>query len=157
MSFNRKYLWSLALLMVAALIPAGGFAAPPQGGYGEDMGGRRGGPSPEQQLQQLTKTLRLTAEQQTKVKPILVDGRKKMNAVRDDSTLDRRAMFDKMMQIRKDTDDKVRTQLNDQQKDKFDKMLQERAERMQERSGGGAAGSSGDNSGGSAPAPAPQN
>ena len=157
MSFSRKCLWSLGLLLAAALVPAGVFAAPPQGGYGEGMGGRRGGPSPEQELQQLTKTLSLTADQQTKVKPILVDGRKKMNAVRDDTTLDRRTMFDKITQIRKDTDDKVRAQLNDQQKQKLDKMQQERQERMQERRNGGAGGSDGDNSGGSAPAPAPQN
>lgn len=157
MSFNRKCLWSLGLLIVAAFVPPVGFAAPPQGGYAAGMGGRRGGPSPEQQLKRLTKTLDLTADQQTKVKPVLVDGQKKINAVRDDTTLDRRTMLGKIMQVRKDTNDQVRALLNDQQKQTFDKMLQEREERMQERRDGGAPAPGGDNSGGSAPAPPPQN
>lgn len=163
MSVNRKYLWCAGLLLAACLAPAGGFAAPYQIGDEAGMGGRRGGPPPEQQLEQMTKMFDLTADQQAKLKPILVDERKKMNAVRDDTTLDRRAMLTKIAQIRKDSNDKVRALLNSQQKQKFDNMLQTREaqrqnqiEQMQKQHSGEPEGQGGNNSGGSAPAPPPQ-
>jgi Spy/CpxP family protein refolding chaperone len=151
MSFNRKFLWSLGLLLAASFVPSGGFAAPPQGGNA-NLEERR---PPEQQVQRMAKMLDLTADQQTKLKPILVDERKKMNAVRSDTTLDRSTMRDKMTKIRQDTNNQVRALLNDQQKGKFDKIIQAREERMQNR-GDASADQGGNDSGGGAPEPPPQ-
>jgi Spy/CpxP family protein refolding chaperone len=154
MTVNRTCLWILALLLVVPILPGAATAAAYQGG-GYGGGGGRGGPvSPDEQVKRMSKALDLTAEQQSKLKPILVDQRKKMDDVRNDSSLDRRAMRDKMMQIRQDANDQVRALLNDKQKEKFDKMEQEREDRMQNRRGGGPGW---DNSGGNPPAPPPQN
>ena len=150
MNSNRRYLWILALLIavptVAARYQGGGY------GGGQGQGGRRGpmAMSPDDQLKRMTKDLNLTSDQQTKIKPILVDQQKKMDDLRNDSSLDRQTMRSKMMQIRQDTTDQVRAQLDDKQKEKFDKQQQEREDRMQNRRGG-PGGPGGDNSGGNTP------
>src|SRR5579871_4588229 len=132
MTFNRNCLWSLGLLLAASFVPAAGFAAPPQGAYSARMEERR---SPELQVQRMTKMLDLTADQQAKLKPLLVDERKKMNAVRDDTNLDRQAKSDKIAKIRQDANTQVRALLNTQQKEKYDKMLEERQDSTQNQGG----------------------
>ena len=111
--------------------------------------------SPDDQLKRMTKDFNLTADQQSKIKPILVDEQKKMDDLRNDSSGDRQAMRGKMMDIRKDTNDQVRALLDDKQKEKFDKQEQEREDRMPNRRGGpgGSGGPGGDNQGGNQPAP----
>src|SRR6478672_9877549 len=153
MNLKRKYLWILTAFAVMPLLAAGVTAMPYQGGgysgrAGE--GGRRGPMSPDDQLKRMTKDFNLTADQQAKIKPILVDEQKKMEDLRNDSSTDRQAMRGKMMQIRQDSNEQVRAQLDDKQKEKFDKQEQDRQDRMQNRRGGPG----GDNSGGNAP---PQN
>ena len=154
MNSKRKYLWILTLLLAVPMVAAGAPAAPYQGGGyggGQGGGGRRGPMSPDDQLKRMTKDFDLTADQQAKIKPILVDAQKKMEDVRNDSSGDRQTMRQKMMQIRQDTNDQIRALLDDKQKEKFDKQQQERQDRPQNRRGGGPGG---DNSGGNAP---PQN
>ena len=156
MNSKRKYLWILTLLLAVPMVATGAPAAPYQGGgYGGSQGGggRRGPMSPDDQLKRMTKDFDLTADQQAKIKPILVDAQKKMEDVRNDSSGDRQAMRQKMMQIRQDTNDQVRALLDDKQKEKFDKEQQERQDRTQNRRGGGPGGPGGDNSGGNAPPP----
>jgi len=153
MNSKRKYLWILTLLLAVPMVATGAPAAPYQGGGyggGQGGGGRRGPMSPDDQLKQMTKDFDLTADQQAKIKPILVDAQKKMEDVRNDSSGDRQTMRQKMMQIRQDTNDQVRALLDDKQKEKFDKQQQERQDRPQNRRGGGPGG---DNSGGNAPPP----
>jgi hypothetical protein len=161
MNSKRKYLWILTFLLAVPLVATGAPAAPYQGGGygggqggGQGGGGRRGPMSPDDQLKRMTKDFDLTADQQAKIKPILVDAQKKMDDVRNDSSGDRQTMRQKMMQIRQDTNDQVRALLDDKQKEKFDKQEQERQDRPQNRRGGGPGGPGGDNSGGNAP---PQN
>jgi Spy/CpxP family protein refolding chaperone len=157
MNSKRKYLWILTLLLAVPMLPSGTPAAPYQGGGyggGQGGGGRRGPMSPDEQLKRMTKEFNLTADQQTKIKPILVDAQKKMEDARNDSTGDRQAMRQKVMQIRQDTNDQIRALLDDTQKEKFDKQEQERQDRPQNRRGGGPGAPGGDNSGGNAP---PQN
>ena len=156
MNSKRKYLWILTLLLAVPLLAVGATAAPYQGGGyggGQGGGGRRGPMSPDDQLKRMTKDFDLTADQQAKIKPILVDAQKKMEDVRNDSSGDRQTMRQKMMQIRQDTNDQIRALLDDKQKEKFDKQEQERQDRPQNRRGGGSGGPGGDNSGGNAPAP----
>jgi Spy/CpxP family protein refolding chaperone len=144
MNLNRKCLWILTLLLALPMMAAGVAAAQYQGGGyggGQGGGGRRGPMSPDDQLKRMTKEFNLTANQQTKIKPILVDEQKKMEDVRNDSSVDRQTMRGKMMQIRQDSNDQVRALLDDKQKEKFDKQEQER---MQNRRGG-PGGPGGDN------------
>jgi Spy/CpxP family protein refolding chaperone len=156
MNSKRKYLWILTFLLAVPMLAAGAPSAPYQGGGyggGQGGGGRRGPMSPDDQLKRMTKDFDLTADQQAKIKPILVDAQKKMEDVRNDSSGDRPAMRQKMMQIRQDTNDQIRALLDDKQKGKFDEQEQERQDRPQNRRGGGPGGPGGDNSGGNPPPP----
>jgi periplasmic protein CpxP/Spy len=134
MSFRSR---RLALVALCSLLTAGttgvALAQPlammaAQGGGG---GGRRGGVT----LDALTTRLKLTPEQQEKIKPILADRDTQMTALRGDQSAsqdDRRA---KMMKLRNDTNDKINAVLTDDQKAEFKKMNDEMAARM----GGGGA------------------
>jgi periplasmic protein CpxP/Spy len=156
MNSKSKCLWILTLLLAVPMLAAGTPAAPYQGGgYGGGQGGgdRRGPVSPDDQLKRMTKDFNLTADQQAKIKPILVAAQKKMEDMRNDSSADRQGMRQKMMQIRQDTNDQVRALLDDKQKEKFDKQEQERQDRMQNRRGGGPGGPGGDDQGGNPPPP----
>jgi Spy/CpxP family protein refolding chaperone len=157
MTSKHKYLWILAVLLAIPLMTSNSSAAQYQEGGpggGQGRGGPRGPMSPDDQLKRMTKDFNLTADQQSKIKPILVDEQKKMEDLRNDSTLDRQAMRGKMMQIRKDTNEQVRAQLDDKQKEKFDKQEHQREDRMGNRRGPG--GPDGNDSGGNPPPP-PQN
>jgi len=100
---------------------------------------RRGMPSPDERLQMLTKQLNLTDDEQAKIKPILIDEQKKMEDLRNDSTLSRQDRFQKMRDIREDSSKQIRSNLDETQQKKFDDIQKEQQKRMQERrnSGGG--------------------
>ena len=156
MKSQRKYFWILTLLLAVPMLPTRVPAAQPQGGGyggGRGEGGRRGPMSPDEQLKRMTKEFQLTADQQSKIKPILVDEQKKIEDLRSDSSADRETMRGKMKQIRQDTNDHVRALLDDKQKESFDKLEKERQERMQNRRGGGPGSTGRDNSGGNPPSP----
>jgi periplasmic protein CpxP/Spy len=155
MSLKRKCLWILTVLLAVPMLAARAPAAPYQGGgYGgrQGEGGRRGPMSPDERLKRMTKDFNLTADQQAKIKPILMDEQKKMEDLRNDSSVDRETMRGKMTQIHQDSSDQVRALLDDKQKDLFDKQEQQRQDRMQNRRGG-PGGPGGDNSGGNSPPP----
>jgi len=109
-------------------------AAPQSGAPMGAMTGMRGGG--QNQVEMLTKQLDLTPDQVTKVKAIDDDSMKQSMAVRSDDSVaapDKRA---KMMDIRKASQDKIRAVLTDEQKTKYDAML----EQMKARRGGGGQG-----------------
>ncbi len=83
----------------------------------------------------MTKFFDLTSDQQTKIKPILVDEQKKMEDLRSDSSGDRQAMREKMFQIQKDTNAQIRDVLDDKQKEKFDNQQQDRGRERTKSSG----------------------
>ena len=114
---------------------------------GQRMGGPRGPMSPDAQLARLTKELNLTQEQQDKIKPILEDQQKQMEALRNDSSVQGPDRRSKMMDIRKDHTDQIRNVLTSDQQTKFDEMQK----RMMER--GGRRGPRGENGGGNPPPP----
>lgn len=158
MSSKRKCMWISTLLLAVPMLAFSAPGAPFQGGgYGAGTGAGTGGGSrrepmsPDEQLKRMTKNFDLTADQQAKIKPILVESRKKMEDLRNDSSAERQTMRQKMMQIRQDANDQVRAQLDDKQKEKFDKQEKEREERMQNRRGGGPGGAGGDSQGGNSP------
>src|SRR5262249_23021062 len=66
---------------------------PPGGGKGPQMGGPGGGqrhmPTPEERLKRMTDMLKLTPDQQKKIKPILEDSSKKSKTIFDDQKMTR--------------------------------------------------------------------
>jgi protein CpxP len=112
---------------------------PSEQGMGRHMGGRRM-PSVDDQIKHLTKKLNLSADQQTKLKPILEDQRKQMEAVHNDSSLSREDRFSKMQALRQSSDADIKGVLNEEQQKNFDKMRAEQHDRMKNwhKDGGGA-------------------
>lgn len=107
-----------------------------QGPGGGGGGGGRGMMDPQTQLDQLTSQLSLTDEQKPKVLAILEDSSKKMTDLRS-SGGDPQEMRPKMTAIRQEQQDKIKALLTDEQKTKYDAMLQAQQNR---RSGGGGGG-----------------
>lgn len=108
-------------------------AAPPQQGPGA-RGMRM---DPDRQLERLTTELNLTADQQTQIKPLLVERQQKMQALMQDQSAapqDRRTQARSIME---NTNNSIKAVLHDDQKQKFEAMQ----ERMRRNRGmGGPAG-----------------
>ena len=94
----------------------------------------------------MTKELNLSADQQTKIKAILEDGRAKMMALRNDEAVPQDDKRTKMGELMKAESLNIKVVLDDTQKAKFDEMEKRQRERM--RDGGGPGGPGG-------PPPAP--
>ena len=93
------------------------------------QGGRM---SPDQRVDAIDKAVTLTADQKTKVKSLLEEDQKKMQALRDAQDPDMRS---KMMDMRKAENDKIKDMLTDDQKPKYDAYV---ASMPMGRPGGGA-------------------
>jgi Spy/CpxP family protein refolding chaperone len=119
---------SSAALAQTADTQSSGDAAAPAGG--------RQMPTVDDQLQKLTKALTLTDDQQTKIKPILESQRTQMEAIRNDTSGNRRENFAKMRDVHEKSVTQVKTVLNDDQKKKYDElqeqMKQEGRDRMRQ-------------------------
>jgi protein CpxP len=100
-----------------------------QGGHGHR------GMNPDRQLEHLIRTLNLSSDQQTQIKPILVDREQKLQALWQDQALSQQDRHSKAQAIRQDTRTRLEAALNDQQKQQFEQM-QEKMESHQNRMGG---------------------
>jgi len=109
---------------------------PAQQGQGEGRGHGRGMMDPDRQLEHMTKQLNLTADQQTQIKPILVDRQQKMQALFQNQSLSREDRRSQMQSIRQDSETKINAVLNDEQKQKYQAMQ----EQMREHRGGEQGG-----------------
>lgn len=126
------------------------------------MGGMRGGPrmDPDQRLAHMTKRYKLTADQQSQLKPILADQQQQMEALRADTATAPPDKWQKMRTLRQAGNQKIEAVLTDDQRKKFEsdqqKMEERRADRMSRHGvpDGGAAPPAGPD-GGSAPPPPP--
>ncbi len=98
-------------------------------------GGGRGGRGGVT-LEALTDRLKLSADQQEKIKPILEERNKSMMDLRNDQSSSQEDRMAKMMKIRTDSNDKIKAVLTDDQKTEFDKMNAEMQQRMGNRGGG---------------------
>src|SRR5215475_4406532 len=78
--------------------------------------GRRGGMSAEQQLERMSQTLNLTAEQKPKVKAVLEDSAKKRQ---DLAGLDQQERREKMRSMMEEQDKKLKEILTPEQFDKY--------------------------------------
>jgi Spy/CpxP family protein refolding chaperone len=129
---------SLLVLLAASLISiAAPFAAaqssdnqqPAQG----NGGWHHGPPDPAQRTQELTKKLKLTSDQQTKVQDILQSEHSRMESLRQDTSLSQQDRRTKMMDIRKNTDTQIRALLDSNQQKKWDEMQANRGQWGQNR------------------------
>jgi Spy/CpxP family protein refolding chaperone len=117
---------SLLALVAASLISFSMFAAAQDSQTNDQMaqehGHRRGGPDPAERTAELTKHLKLTSDQQAKVKDALESEHSQMGTLHQDSSLSREDRRAKMMDIRKNTDAQIRSLLDATQQKKFDEM-----------------------------------
>ena len=88
----------------------------------------------------MTKRYDLSADQQTQIKPILVDQQQQVAALRQDSSLSREDKFAKMQSLREGANTKITAILNDSQKQKFAEDQQKQQQRFQQRGGGAPGG-----------------
>jgi len=106
----------------------------PQGEPSQAQPMRSGTPGIDDQVSMLTATLNLTSDQQAKVKTILEDQHKQALGLVNDSSLSRDAKLQKIHAIRQSTIDKIRGALtSDEQKGKFDSMVQAQNDRIHAR------------------------
>ena len=105
-------------------------------GMGRGMG-HRPMESVDDQIKHLTKKLKLSDDQQAKLKPILEDQRKQMEAIHNDSSLSREDRFSKMQALRQSSDAQIKSVLNEEQQKNFDKMRAEQHDRMKQWRRGG--------------------
>jgi hypothetical protein len=92
-------------------------------------------PSIDDQVKSLSDQLNLTADQQAKVKSALEDQHTQAMTIVQDNSLAREDKIQKIHGLRETTISKVRTALNDDQKKKFDQMIQEMDQRQQQQQG----------------------
>lgn len=86
------------------------------------------------QVNSLTAALNLNSDQQAKIKTILEDQHQQAMSVINDASLSHDAKLQKVQALRQSTIDKVRgTLTTDEQKSKFDNMIQAQNERIHER------------------------
>ena len=102
----------------------------PEGGH--HGGGMRGPMSPDQELEHMTKALNLTSDQQTQLKPVLQDRHDQQMQMHQDGSLSRDARMSKMQALDESSNSKVEAILNPDQKAKYEKMIADRKERMQQ-------------------------
>ena len=108
---------------------------PPGQGTGQGMGrgmGRRPMESVNDQIKHLSKKLNLSDDQQAKLKPILEDQRKQMEAIHSDTSLSREDRFSKMQALRQSSDAQIKGVLNEEQQKNFDKMRADQQDRMKQ-------------------------
>ncbi len=145
---QNKDTMKISKLSVMALIAVGsmvafsplaiGADAEPTPGQGQRGQGRRGGGTPEEQIKLMADDLKLTSEQQEKVKPLLKDRAEKMAALRADTALSQEDRRTKNQELRTAFSAKMKTVLTTEQFDKWEKSQQ-----GQRRGQGGQGGQGG--------------
>jgi protein CpxP len=116
-----------------------------EGGGMGGHGGREMMMDPDQRLAHMTKRYKLTADQQSQIKPILQDEQQQMQSMRSDTTSSREDKRAKMQSTHQASTQKIEAVLTDEQKQKFEadqqKMQERRSEHM--HGGGQASGDAG--------------
>lgn len=130
---RSKFIVLLGVLLGAgiAMAQAPDQSQVPPTGQGATMEGRHA-PDPARQAQHLRRELGLSAEQEAQIKPILADRQERMQSLRADSSLAQEDRRSKMQGIMQDSDSKIEAVLTDQQKQKYEQMMQERRAHRQQ-------------------------
>jgi hypothetical protein len=89
-------------------------------------------PSIDDQVQSLAQQLNLSSDQQAKVKTALEDQHTQAMNVVQDNAMSRDDKIQKIHTIREGTINKVRSALNDDQKKKFDTLVQQQEQHFQQ-------------------------
>ena len=89
--------------------------------------------NPDKAAERLGKKLNLSADQVAQIKPILADQKQQMGALRGDTSLTKEDRHAKAKSIMQDSRTKLEAVMNDQQKQQFEQMLQQRREKRQSR------------------------
>jgi len=129
----------LLALMLAALVSAvkpsafaqdngsneqqSGPAMQAQHGYGHNHF------DPEKRTAMLTKQLKLSSDQQSKVEDILKSEKSQIDSLRSDSSASQEDRHSKMMEIHKSSNEQIRALLDPDQQKKFDEMQSKQMER----------------------------
>ncbi len=77
----------------------------------------------DDRLKELAEKLNLTDDQKAKIKPIIEDEMKAMKALKDDTSIDKKAKHEKEMEIRKSHADQILALLTPEQQEKFKDMI----------------------------------
>ena len=109
---KKSLIACLVALALAGMCSVATYAQQPDQG-GEHRGGRMGrGPmTPQAELDRLNKELNLTKDQQDKIKPILEDQQKQMQALREDTSSSQQDRMSKMRDIHKSSTEQIRAVL----------------------------------------------
>ena len=105
----------------------------------ENGRGHHGPPDPAQRTQELTKQLKLTSDQQSKVQEIFQSEHSQMESLRQDTSNSQQDRHAKMMEIHKTSDSQIRALLDSNQQKKWDEMQAKREQWMQDRHPGASA------------------
>ena len=106
----------------------------PQGASPQSPAMRSSSSGADAQVNALTQALNLNSDQQSKIKTILEDQHQQVVSLVNDSSISNDAKLQKVHTIRQQTIDKVRgTLTSDEQKSKFDNMIQAQNQRIRER------------------------
>jgi len=82
--------------------------------------------TPADHLARMTKQLKLTDEQQAKIKPILEQQHQQMMELRQDTSMSRENRFAKFREVRQESLKKIKPILTPEQQQKWEKMQQRR-------------------------------
>ncbi|MGA8764516.1 MAG: hypothetical protein WB562_16730 [Candidatus Sulfotelmatobacter sp.] len=135
----------LLALVAAGLISVAGLVASAQDSPSSDPHSaasqdndhwRHSPPDPAQRTQELTRHLKLTSDQQTKVQEILQSEHSQMESLRQDTSLSQQDRHSKMMEMHKSTHAQIRAVLDSTQQKKWDEMQARHEEQMQNRHSG---------------------
>jgi hypothetical protein len=119
--------------------PSGNSSAQSQSGDSHAQGS--GMPSIDEQVSMLSSQLSLTPDQQAKAKTILQDQHAQAMTVVNDAAMSRDDKVQKIHTIRTTTISNMRNLLNDDQKTKFDQMVQAQNDRMRQQQPGNSSNS----------------
>ena len=124
------------MVMLSCLFGVATSSAVAQDNSGQPQGSAAGEPSehgyghrrfdPTERTEMLTKQLKLTSDQQSKVLDLLKSQQSQMEKLRSDSSLSQDDRRSKMMDIHKSSDSQIRALLDPDQQKKWDKMQSER-------------------------------
>jgi hypothetical protein len=89
-------------------------------------GWHHGPPDPAQRTQELTRKLKLTSDQQTKVQDILQSEHSQMETLHQDNSMSQQDRRSKMMDIHQNSDTQIRALLDSTQQKKWDEMQAKR-------------------------------
>ncbi|MGD9899763.1 MAG: hypothetical protein AB7T22_11625 [Calditrichaceae bacterium] len=92
------------------------------------------------ELQNLKEKLKLTDDQVIQIEPIIEAQQAEMEKMREENSGDRREMMMKMQTIMKVYENKIKEVLSDEQKELYDKYLEEKRSSMQQGGGSGRGG-----------------